>query len=97
MNNSSQFIGFRKKPLSGDPTSVRFETAWSAVDKTQLLEAFAKNGFIHSCLAQRRQGAKKTLHDRGSALRLCAFAGDLLFFLMSLELVREYFLCNASP
>jgi hypothetical protein len=29
--------------------------------------------------AQRRKGAKKTLKKRGSALRLCAFAGEIFF------------------
>jgi hypothetical protein len=31
-------------------------------------------------LAQRRQGAKKTLKKRGSASRLCAFAREIFFF-----------------
>jgi hypothetical protein len=29
--------------------------------------------------AQRRKGAKKILKKRGSALRLCAFAGEIFF------------------
>jgi hypothetical protein len=77
MNSSSQFIGLRRKLLSGvlgigDPTSVKSETA---VDISSPSIGFAqKSSKLHRAktfLPQRRKGAKKTARN---AAALCAFA-----------------------
>jgi hypothetical protein len=54
---------------------------WSAISlmgcTKSTLSSEEKN--MSPAKAQRRKGAKKTLKKRGSALRLCAFAGEIFF------------------
>jgi hypothetical protein len=52
---------------------------WSAISLMGVHERYSEARKRKICLPQRRKGANKTHKKRGSALRLCAFAGEIFF------------------